>query len=273
MTSLRKYWFRCDKHIKSGCDTFHAIEYKDFLQYNDGTMKKLFLAISILIIALLAACAQEVYQQPAQNEVSLSMDNQTEQSAAHQAPPRSITIRSVDELTEMREIVEADDQKITDYLWRTQYIANGLESREDIIDFLELIDTIQIPYIKDSMFRALTHYPESNSLTVDMFFETELGERTSFRFFLNGSSDGNIAQESVRNTTGREAELVFQSADGRIQVFTPSGESLDISKDFIPMNIDGCYVVFGLRNNNETSSATLEQLFDDAVIITLKDIA
>lgn len=96
----------------------------------------------------------------------------------------------------------------------------------------------------------------------------------SFRFYPTGSSNGSTAQESIRNSTGKEAELIYRAAGDRIQVYTPSGENPDVNQDKIMMNIDGHIIRFGYSNNNgERTSATLEQLFDGAVIITLKDIA
>jgi hypothetical protein len=99
------------------------------------------------------------------------------------APPPRIIIRGEESLLEIRKIAEADEEVLKEYLLRTDYFINGLRSREDLISFLELLDSLPILYGTGMHFRSLTYYPESKR--VNIFFGTEIGEVHSYYYFLD----------------------------------------------------------------------------------------
>ena len=102
---------------------------------------------------------------------------------ANAAPPPMIIIRSEEIITEMREMAEADDKELLSFLIRTNYDMNGIRNRDDLIWFLELIDSLPIPYVEGTEFLSLSYSPGSQRFYV--FFETEIEEYYSYYYFLN----------------------------------------------------------------------------------------
>jgi hypothetical protein len=98
------------------------------------------------------------------------------------APPSRIIIRGEEELAELRIMAEADDEELAKLLGG-YFSDNGIRTRENLISFLELLNSLPIPYIKETKFSSLSYRPESQR--VNIFFETEIGETHSYYYFLD----------------------------------------------------------------------------------------
>jgi hypothetical protein len=102
---------------------------------------------------------------------------------ANAAPPPQIIIRNEEELFEMREILNASDKEIEEFLFRTGHIWNGMSRREHVVIFLDFIDSLPIPYIEGTRFSGISYYVISQRTYIS--FSTDIGETYSFRFIPN----------------------------------------------------------------------------------------
>ncbi|MDR2558477.1 MAG: hypothetical protein LBC86_02890, partial [Oscillospiraceae bacterium] len=116
---------------------------------------------------------------------------------AMQGPPLQIIIWGEEELLKLREMTEADENELLDYLRHANYFANGMKSREAAVAFLELLDSLPIPYETGMQFSSLTYYPDSEYQTFSIRFSNETGERYSFRLFAGGDRGKSAFEESL----------------------------------------------------------------------------
>jgi hypothetical protein len=101
-------------------------------------------------------------------------------------PPPQIIVRSNEELEKMREMAEkADDDEFQGYLRRTSHSINGLRTRNDVVSFLELLDSIPLPYIPGARFVYFNYYAGSRYNTFDILFRFGDGAWYDFRFWMS----------------------------------------------------------------------------------------
>ncbi|MCL2698435.1 MAG: hypothetical protein FWE74_10210, partial [Oscillospiraceae bacterium] len=128
------------------------------------------------------------------------------------ARPNQIVINSEEELAEMRRMAEAEG--ITAYLIRTGYYDNGLRYRADVVAFLELLDSLPIPFIPGMIFTNVTYFPGRELFIV---LVTETRERYSFDFFLKEDKGMSMIEEQLLveihriNDNGRQ--IIIYSPD------------------------------------------------------------
>jgi len=99
---------------------------------------------------------------------------------ANAAPPPMIIIYSEEELFEMREMVNASDKELEGFLFRSGYFWGGMTRREHVITFLELLDSLPIPYIEGTRFNQIVYYPSDDDTYI--VFSTNIGETHTLRY-------------------------------------------------------------------------------------------
>jgi hypothetical protein len=134
------------------------------------------------------------------------------------SPPPQIIIWGEEELLKLREMTEADENELLDYLRHANYFANGMKSREAAVAFLELLDSLLIPYEKGMRFSSFTYYPDSINQTFDISFRSEAGERHSFRLFAGGDRGKSAFEESLN---GEQLVEAYRSQNGKLIVYYP----------------------------------------------------
>jgi hypothetical protein len=188
-------------------------------------------------------------------------------SAIHASatPPPQIIIWEESELIKLREMVEADENELQDYLRRMNYRINGMTSREDVIKFLNIIDSLPIPYVARTRFGSLSHRWDSQR--VFLSFLTDIDEVYSFRFTPSGEN------------TNTDRELLFKlpiSQDDYINVYSTSESQFnEHGAIFFRMEMDGFIIRAGYnrgRNNEHITTFNPQEAYKDIIITSFAEV-
>jgi len=187
------------------------------------------------------------------------------------APPPQIIVRSEEELAEMREMAEkANDEELDVYLRRMHHRINGLRNRENLIWFLELLDSLPIPYDTEMKFSSLVYYPTYESANFSIFFESKIEERYSYTFCTNEEREEGVIEKMF----GENVSLLYESQDGRMRVYSPPpiwGRNPSSHGDFsFPMEIDGYFIVAKYFPEG-VAGVVQRDIFRGMTVVSLKD--
>jgi len=188
-------------------------------------------------------------------------------------PPLSIMVRGESELLEMLDMVLAPDDELTDYLKRKCYADKEVETREKLIGFLRLINSIPLPVLPQVEFSSVNRsfYTYINNTEISYYLNTKNDDESYlFRHDLGSPS----AKESIEKETGKEAVPLYQT--DRIQVYEsaydyevdPEVKSIDFHADFDGCNLWGSYRNDYLKNMPELLP---EQYFEGITISSLSE--
>jgi hypothetical protein len=188
-------------------------------------------------------------------------------TTASAEPPAQIIIRSEEELAEMRRMVYASDEILIDYLNRTAHSWNGITNREEVIKFLNFIDSLPIPYIKGTRFSAIVCYMEDKNTHI--FFLSEAGEIHSYLFYPIDIWFGVADAEKKIND--------FFEGYNRLNFYT-SLESQDFELNenggiAFAMEIDGFVVSirYGRGNNEDITTFNPQEVYKDMVVTSFRE--
>jgi hypothetical protein len=183
-----------------------------------------------------------------------------------------ITIRSAEELAEMR--IMAESSEIIEYLVRTGHYDNGLETRADVVAFLELLDSLPIPHEEGMRFTGLTYYLGSENQIFVISFMNETREIQSFRLYIGGDNGRSIIQESLN-----EEQLIeiYRSQDGKMIVYSPPKAWNSFPDErglyFLPVEINGYFISAGYNpGNRNVSNVTPQSIYGNMTATTIRDL-
>ncbi|MCL2636881.1 MAG: hypothetical protein FWD48_00785 [Oscillospiraceae bacterium] len=94
-------------------------------------------------------------------------------------PPVQIVVRGEEGLAELREIVEADDEKLREYARRHEHYRGQHVTREMLINLLTLFDSLPLPSTSEIRLNGISYFPHWNS--IDVSFRTDIGELYNFQ--------------------------------------------------------------------------------------------
>ncbi len=137
-------------------------------------------------------------------------------------PPVSINLQSLAELDTMREMIECEDeQALNDYLH--SITGGGAQSRQDLIDFLDLVDNTPYARFINGEITGLTYNQTDERFSVST--EAENGESMCVSYEL-GMSDVEKNMEKAAGKLGRKNLLSAPlcTADGRLTLYTETRE-------------------------------------------------
>jgi hypothetical protein len=185
----------------------------------------------------------------------------------------AIIIRSEEELSEIRKMAEASDEELIDYLLRTGHYWNGMTSREDVVTFLNLLDSLPIPYVVGMRSSGLNYFPYSEHQTFNVFFESETGEWYVIRFWTNEERSDDV----VKRMLGEDISLHYTCRDNRIRVYSPPESWNHIPNEygdfFFPIEIDGYYLLTRYVPPKDVcvSTVVLEDIFLSMTVSSFAD--
>jgi len=173
-------------------------------------------------------------------------------------PPSTINVQSLAELETMREMVECEDEhELQKYL--SSIPGGGAQSRQDLIDFLHLVDnTPYVPFI-DGEITGLTYNKTDERFSVSV--EAENGESVSVVYELGMSN----AKENMQDAAKEPGEKNLLSAplsteDGRLTLYIETRES-SANGDVIRWQgvLDGIavYIVYWVSDADTVDTAAL----------------
>ncbi|MDR2559750.1 MAG: dockerin type I repeat-containing protein [Oscillospiraceae bacterium] len=183
-----------------------------------------------------------------------------------------IIIRNEEELSELRIMSEANDEELKNYLERKHYNDNGLYDREDVVDFLQLLDSLPIPYEEGMVFSSLTYYPDSTNKTINIHFNSETGQIYSFRLFTGGDRGRSLFERH-----GEPLVETYRSQDNKIIIYYPleAWGSFPNANGiyYFPMEING-YLIRAIYNpnNRNITDVTPENIYGRMTVVSLRDV-
>ncbi|MCL2638337.1 MAG: hypothetical protein FWD48_08190 [Oscillospiraceae bacterium] len=116
-------------------------------------------------------------------------------TSAIPAPLHYTEIRNDEKLAEMRRMAEASEEEFAEYYRQAFLYFNGIENRKELITFLEIVDSIPLPYIQGAQFKYLLYHIPSKRF--DISFELEDGARCGFTFYMDKNHSAYSSFENI----------------------------------------------------------------------------
>ena len=174
--------------------------------------RRLFAAV-IIAALLLSGCAAQTVQPTGGTIV----------------PPPIVRFEGIDEYIALAQSVELSSYELTEFLEvNNGYIINGLESRDDVEEFLDEISGLSLPYTEGAELRYLTYNCESQNGGIA--FKTD----DDFRYTINYDLSGSIPLTGI-GTGSPSSQLEFIAADNLENLaFDPSVSVSDSLRYIVP---------------------------------------
>lgn len=173
-------------------------------------------------------------------------------------PLPSITLQSLAELETMREMIACEDEQVlNDYLH--SITGGGAQSRQDLIDFVGLVDNTPYAKFMDGEITGLTYNQTDKRFSVST--EAENGESMYVSYEL-GISDVEKNMEKAAGKLGRKNLLSapLSTEDGRLTLYTETREPSS-NGDVIRWQgvLDGIavYIVYWVADADTVDTAAL----------------
>jgi hypothetical protein len=185
--------------------------------------------------------------------------------ASARTPPAMIIIDSEEELFEMRVMAEASEEELTRFL-SGYFSDNGIRTREHLISFLKLLDSLPLPFIPETQFNQIVYMVSSNDTYI--VFSTEIGETYTLRY--------NFVDKNL--IANREPLFKhYINKEKYINVYTyPNSHDSKLNEhgaiSFI-MEIDGFLVRAGYNRGDNTHITTFNpvEAYKDMVVTSFRE--
>jgi hypothetical protein len=180
---------------------------------------------------------------------------------------QQIIIRSEKELSELRIMAEADEEKLQDYLRKMNHRMNGMRSREDVVKFLDFVDSLPVPHIMGTKFEGILYHWNSPRIFISFF--TDIGEVHSF-YFSPSSGNSNTNRELLFKLPINQEEYINVYSFSTSQGF----ELNDRGTIFFRMEIGGFIVRAGYNRGGNRNILTVnpEEMYKDMTVTSIKDL-
>ena len=193
-------------------------------------MKKWFIALMVLLMIVLIGCQSNNTSEEDHNGNSETATGA--QQLNHSEPPKSIGVRSLEQLDEMRMMSKHSDEELAAYLLGIE--GGGADSREDIENFLDLIESLPVLELINGDIIWIAHSYEQTLLTGEkqdgvVYISTmsSNGDWTRIEYLLS-VKDVSGELEKRRADGQFDQSTIFdaiQSKDGRVSVFSEIKEA------------------------------------------------
>ncbi len=173
-------------------------------------------------------------------------------------PLPSITLQSLAELDTMREMIECEDEQVlNDYLH--SITGGGAQGRQDLIDFLDLVDNTPYARFIEGEITGLTYNQTDERFSVSA--EAENGESMYVSYEL-GMSDVEKNMEKAARKLGRKNLLSAPlcTADGRLTLYTETrepGSNGDVIRWQGMLDGIAVYIVYWVADADAVDTAAL----------------
>ena len=187
-------------------------------------------------------------------------------------PPPTISLQSLAELEEMRGMVACEDgQALLDYLH--SIVGGGAQSRQDLIDFLHLVDNTPYVQMIDGEITSLTYNKTNERFSVSVGAEN--GDSLNVSYEL-GMSDVEKSMEKAAKKLGKNNLLSapLSTQDGRLTLYTETREPSSNGEVIRWQGVlDGIavYIVYWVADADAVDTATLLASLEVADSITADD--
>lgn len=186
-------------------------------------------------------------------------------------PPATVVVDGLDKLEEMRKMLTKPDDELEPYLHTIP--GGAIESREDLVNFLELIDSISVLKLIDGEISSISYHPDSDVLYIAT--KAPNGDWVRLEYFLSRDPADILEKwESNGAFEGSTLSQPVKSQDGRITVYSqvkephPSGtgETVEWALTFDDTFV---YVVHYVES---ASGIEAEDVFANVQIVNMPDL-
>lgn len=177
-------------------------------------MKRMFAFILIVSLLALVGC----------NSTGTRDDNDN----GHKEPPKSIGVRSLDQLNEMRQMVLcADENELHKYLNKIE--GGGANSRDDLIDFLNLIDSLTVLDLIEGNITWISNSKDESTGTSVVYLTIQSSNEEWVRMEYMVSVENVTSEIDAMKTAGKinasEEIKNIQTPDGKIKAVAERKEA------------------------------------------------
>jgi len=195
-------------------------------------MKNILFITVMIYSLLLVGChpsfihSNDIGSSPNGDQSSESLQKETNDPL----PSESIDVRSLAELNEMRQMISCtDDEKLNQYLLSVE--GGGAHSRDDLIGFLKIIDSLPFPALIEGDIVWLSHSRGQSQDTGEnydiVYISTQApcGDWVRIEYYLSVSNiEDKIEAESLKLTASSILLKPIQNANGDITIFSETRE-------------------------------------------------
>ncbi len=238
-------------------------------------MRKQWIIVTVMIVLLFVACSKEQTIVSTSNEETSTFSG-TKGSQVEE-PSESISVRNLEQLNEMREMVKCeDDEKLYQYLRSIE--GGGADTREDLEVFLELIDSLSIINLLDG---TVTWISQQGG-------DLNTGEHCNVVYITYTASDGNwVRLEYFLSVNDISAEIERRkkehglieymlaspvcNKDRKVKIYSELRKKHVSGEGYVTewvANIDGIFTKIVLYSN-EKEQITPEERFKDIRLSTI----
>lgn len=152
--------------------------------------------------------------------------------------PHMIRLGSLAELDLMRDMILCEDeQELSQYLSSLNAMGQNAQSKQDLIDFVELVDSTPFAKILDGEIICLEIImsPNSKYHTKNLFVDVkgENGDSISYTYLWSDISVSERIQSALKTAgTNNLLQAPVQSADGRLTIYTEMREKLILGSKY-----------------------------------------
>lgn len=233
------------------------------------------LALAACLCILLTGAAVFSLRPKDPSNFHLGGNTTPEVTAGPDAPSYSvITLDSLDQLAQMRQIsASGDEVALQTYL--DQLEGSDADSRQALLDFLELVDSIPVVQLMDGTICRLSHQktPASQDTyenVLDLSFENQNGQQVRLEYLLSVEDIAAKEQEiqSVPGVTALDMDLQIEAAGDQLRVF---GERRGQGNITWYLSVNGIYTQVTYRAADAVTVNT-GQVFEGLSVIRISDL-
>jgi len=194
-------------------------------------MKKRYLIIVIVLLVIFSGCKADNTDGYNSSNITehnnVTSENKSTEPNDHAEPPKSIQVRSLEQLNEMRMMLQRSDEELDAYLLSSA--GGGAESKEDLVNFLDLIDSLPVLELVDGDIVWIAHFydqdPSTDKKHDGVVYISTMGSNgdwTRIEYLLS-VKDVSGELEKLRAEGQFDKSMIseeFQCKNGRVKVFS-----------------------------------------------------
>ena len=226
-------------------------------------MKKIsYLLVAMLFLAGCANMTMEVGQH------DLPETGFSEDVSVLAEPPFQLSFDGYDSLRELESMLEKDEEHIEAYLYKHNFLMNGLQTRDDIKTLFTALRGTYLPVIRSANPPSITIFPQRDELAA--MYELENDVVYLFWVSLIPDSAKENIQHFISSDEGRLSEEMSKSEkDITIHFFEDDKDKNNAIQTYV-MDVRGVYVL--ARVSGETNRTSIVDKLQ-AVEFTSIDVA
>jgi hypothetical protein len=177
--------------------------------------------VLLLIVFAISGCKDSTLSveidELSRDVIDISPEYLNSSDDGYSRPVRSIRVRGIEELAEIRKIAEMNEEMFLDYLEQVDYFFYGIRSYQEMIAFLNAFDSLQIPLPDDKELHLsqINYVIEANSFSHISFYN----DNGCFYSFSVRDFRPTTVADSIQELYDEQPILLYQSEDGNMKIY------------------------------------------------------